>query len=339
MHLGGRLFALEEKDGCPKVIWEYVTDAHAPGPPVLAPDGSLRLHCGDGFLHFISPQGKQTCSPVQVGEPLGYASPVVGPDGSTYVSNFDGGLLKVDPDGRKQQPGLYFRTRQKLDAAGIVHQGVLYIGSEGGYMFAIELKENRGANLFNHAAEQGYTGWYIHCRPALTEDGILVVAGRDEHLYGFKLAGKLAWQTKMPGQMLGSPVLDRFGHVYVGVSQSRRGQEPRGLLACIDGNSHKIRWEYKAAGPVESTPVIGEDDMIYFGDNGGVIHAVNFRGKREWTAQVEDAVRSAGTILAPGRLAFGLDNETLVVLECSSNGLAEGGWPKIGKTLGQCGLE
>ena len=79
-------------------------------------------------------------------------------------------------------------------------------------------------------------------------------------------------------------------------------------------------------------------NLVYFGDNAGVIHAVDFRGQGQWTARVEAPVRSAGTILAPGRVAFGLDNETLMVLKCSSQGLAQTGWPKIGGSLGQCGL-
>jgi hypothetical protein len=33
-----------------------------------------------------------------------------------------------------------------------------------------------------------------------------------------------------------------------------------------------------------------------------------------------------------------LDSETLVVLKCSSQGLAAEGWPKIGRTLGQSGM-
>jgi outer membrane protein assembly factor BamB len=98
----------------------------------------------------------------------------------------------------------------------------------------------------------------------------------------------------------------------------------------VDGNSHKIRWEYSAAGPVESTPVIGDDNLLYFGDNAGRIHTLDFRGQAQWTARVEAPVRSAGMILAPQRLAFGLDNGTLVVLRCASAGLAAAGWPKIG---------
>ena len=86
------------------------------------------------------------------------------------------------------------------------------------------------------------------------------------------------------------------------------------MLVCVDANSHQIRWKHEAAGPVESTPVIGDDDTIYFGDDAGTIHAVDFAGQPRWTAQFEAPIRSAGTILAPGRLAFGLDNGTLVVL-------------------------
>jgi len=139
----------------------------------------------------------------------------------------------------------------------------------------------------------------------------------------------------MPGQIFGSPVADRNGHIYLGLSQTPRGSDPRGLLVSIDGNSHKVRWEYRTAAPVESSPVIGDDDIIYFGDNSGVIHAVNFTGKALWTADVGSPVRSAGTLIAPQRLAFGLDNESLVVLDCSSSGLPAEGWPKVGRTLKQ----
>jgi len=319
------------------VCWEYVTGSRSPGPPVMAPDGSLRLHCSDGSLHCVSCEGRQIYAPMTIGEPLGWAAPIADADGNTWISGYEGGLLKVDADGRLQSSP-YFRSRQKLNSGGVLHDGVLYIGSEDGYVFAIEMGQNKGRNLWDHGAGQGVTGWYIHCWPAMTEDGTLVVAGRDEHLYGFTAEGKQAWASPMPGQLLASPVIDRLGQIYLGISLSRRGEEPRGMLVCIDGNSHKPRWEYEAAGPVESTPAIGDDDLIYFGDNTGTIHAVDFEGKPQWTARVETAVRSAATIVGSGRVAFGLDNETLVVLKCDAQGLAEEGWPKIGKTVGQCGL-
>jgi outer membrane protein assembly factor BamB len=142
----------------------------------------------------------------------------------------------------------------------------------------------------------------------------------------------------MPGQVLGSPVIDDEGRIYVGAGQIQRGQTPRGMLVCIDGNSHNIRWQCPAAGPVESTPVLGNDHLLYFGDNTGLVHAVDFTGKVAWTAQLNAPVRSAGTLLAPGRLAFGLDNDTLLVLRCSSSELAHAGWPKILRNLAQNGF-
>ena len=337
LHSQERLFCLTEEDGKVKMLWEYVTGSRAPGPVVVSPDDTVRLHCSDGYLHSIeAASGRQTWPPACVGDPLGYAIPVVDMVGNTWISAADGGLIKVDSMGAVQKPR-YFRSREKFDSPGVIAHGVLYIGSESGYVFAIDLREQRGSSLWNHAADQGYVG-SVRAAPAMTAEGILILAGQDEHLYGFSPTGSLHWRTQVPGQVLGSPVFDRYGHIYVGVSQAPRGLEPRGLLVCLDGNSHKLRWEYRAAGPVESTPVIGDDDLIYFGDNTGELHAVTFHGRAQWTVNVGSPVRSAGTILAPERLAFGLDNETLLVLNCTSKGLAAEGWPKIGRTRGQCGL-
>jgi outer membrane protein assembly factor BamB len=332
-----RLVALEEEDKKPKLLWEFVIGTRAPGPVVLGPQDTLRLHCCDGFLHCLDAlTGKQVCAPAAVGEPLGYAVPVTEHDGSTWVSAAHGGLARVDSQGRVQKPQ-FFRSRKKFDSPAVVVDGVLYVGSELGYMFAIDVSGERGTSKWHEGSEQGYVG-AVRSAPIVTPENILIVAGRDDCLYGVATSGSVVWKTQLQGQILGSPVTDRNGHIYLGLTQAPRGAEPRGALACLDGNSHKVRWEYRTAAPVESTPVIADDDVIYFGDNAGVIHAVDFSGKGQWTADVGSPVRSAGTFLAPHRLAFGLDNDSLVVLDCSSGGLAAEGWPKFGRTLGQSGV-
>ena len=305
---------------------------------VLLSDGSIRLHCCDGCLHAVSPSGAQQWPPVPVGQPMACAAPAVDGEGNTYISSSEGGLLRVDREGRLNPAGPYFRSRQTFNSIGILRGGVLYIGSDEGCVSAIELGAEGGKNLWNQAAGQGATGWFLHSSPALMEDGVLVVAGSEEHLYGFAPDGRAIWKAPLPGQPVGSPVIDRHGHVYVGVSRSPRTGRPHGTLVCVDANSHQIRWTFDAAGPVESTPAIGDDDTIYFGDDAGTIHALDFAGAARWTAQFEAPVRSAGTILAPGRLAFGLDNGTLVVLKCSSAALAPAGWPKLRRTPAQSGL-
>jgi outer membrane protein assembly factor BamB len=331
----GRLSALVEEEGKAKVIWDYMIGSHVPGRIVAASDGSVRAHAADGLLHAVTPEGKQAFPPVQVGEPLGWAAPVVDPEGNTWISAYDGGLIRVNAQGRMAAQR-YFRSRRKFDSAAVIAGGVLYVGSEEGYLFALDVTGDRGRNLWNHAVDQGFTGGFVNSSPAVTADGAIVVASRDEMLFSFSPSGGTLWSVRLPGQMLGSPVIDAGGHVYVGVSQAQRGQEPHGMLVCVDGNSHQIRWQYTANAAVESTPVAGDDGVIYFGDNAGTIHAVDDGGTARWTARVESAVRSAGTILAPGRLAFGLDDDTLVVLACSSQGLAKG-WPKLGRTAAQTG--
>ena len=332
-----RLVALTEEDKKPKLLWEYVIGTRAPGPVVLGPQDTLRLHCCDGFLHCLDAlTGKQIWSPAAVGEPLGYAVPVTDHDGGTWVSAAEGGLARVDSLGRVQKPQ-FFRSRKKFDSPAVVVDGVLYVGSELGYMSAIDISGERGASMWHDGSDQGYVG-VVRSAPIVTSEGILIVAGRDDCLYGVASSGSIVWKTQLHGQILGSPVADRNGHIYLGLTQAPRGAEQRGALSCLDGNSHKVRWEYRTEAPVESTPVIGDDDVIYFGDNGGVIHAVDFSGKSQWTADVGSPVRSAGTFLAPHRLAFGLDNDSLAVLDCSSAGLAAEGWPKFGRTLGQNGV-
>ena len=115
----GRLVALAVQGDSPQVLWEYVIGSHVPGPIVVAADGTLRAHSGDGFLHAVTPEGKQLWSPAHVGEPLGWAAPVVDAAGNTWVSAYDGGLIHVDANG-KMSPGRRFRSRQKLDSAGIL---------------------------------------------------------------------------------------------------------------------------------------------------------------------------------------------------------------------------
>lgn len=333
--LGKKLVALTEHEEEPRELWDYPVRGHIPGPPTVGRDGNIRIHSGDGMLHCVKPDGEQAFS-TKVGQPLGWASPLVDDENHTLICAYTGGLIKVDAHGsRPTQP--FFRSRQKFDSTGLVHQGVCYVGAEDAFVYAVRLAGSRGRNEYDHTKDRGKTGWFINSAVAY-HDGIFIVAGRDEHLYGFDDKGQQIWRVHLGGQMLGSPVVDSSGNIYVGVCHEQRGEESRGELVCVAGSSHQVRWQYAAEAAIESTPVIGDDGAIYFGDNEGVVHAVDSDGQRQWRSKVGSPVRSAGTITPAKRVVFGTDEGTLVALACSSSGLAKGGWPKLLGTLAQSGL-
>jgi outer membrane protein assembly factor BamB len=324
---GQKLIGLDWKNTGLEALWEYDCGAHIPGSPVLGNDGLIRIHSGDGWLHCVDQDGVRAWDPVPVGEPLGWAAPIVDADGNAYISAYGGGLLKVTARGNfKSTP--FFRTRQKFDSTGLVCQGVLYIGCEDAFLYAIDLGEETGRNLWDQLENRGKTDWFINSAPALALDSTIVVAGRDENVYGFHRDGKLAWKIYIPGQILASPVIGANGDIYVGVSIVRVNQPDRGKLVCIDGSTHRVRWEHDAKGAVESTPVIGDDDVVYFGDNGGHVHALRPDGQCLWEQNVRVPVRSCGMISGPNRLIFGLDNGTMVGILCSSSGVSRKGWAK-----------
>lgn len=334
--LGTTLYAIVEEKGVAKILWEYATDGHIPGSPSLGPDSNIRVHSADGTLHCINLDGDEVFTS-EVGEPLGFASPLADDDSNTWICAYNGGLLKVDSKGEHRRQA-FFRSRQKFDSTGLLYKGIYYVGSEDGFIYAISTNGMRGRITWDHLAGQGKTDWFINSALCLTPDPIIVVAGRDEHLYGFQLNGKKAWKVHLHGQLLGSPVVSADGDVYVGVSTAKAGRAKTGKLVCIGSSPHKIKWEYKAQGLVESTPVLGNDGIVYFGDNAGSIHAVDRDGNRQWLMNVGTAIRSAGTIPCPHRVVFGTDKGIMVAVQCSSDGLAEGGWPKIMGNLGQSGI-
>ena len=236
--LGRNLVALEWKTSGLETLWEYDAGGHIPGSPVMGNDGLIRIHSGDGWLHAIDKSGYRDWEPVPVGEPLGWAAPVVDLEGNTYISAYGGGLLKVTGRGNfSNKP--FFRTRQKFDSTGLIYQGVLYIGCEDAFVYAIELGGDKGRNVWDQLSDLGKTAWFINSAPALAPDSTIVVAGRDENLYGFHRDGKLAWKLHIPGQMLASPVIGERRYLRRGEPGS--GEPARSRQAGLCGRQHPPR--------------------------------------------------------------------------------------------------
>lgn len=316
---------LAENPGGAGIVWEYSTGGPIVGSAAAASDGSLRVHSSDGHLHGLAADGSPLWTPVEIREPLNWTSPLVDASGNTWICAFAGGLIKIDAAGKKS-PRPYLRSPVKFDCQGVLHDGKLIIGGEDQFVHAIDLCGERGAEIWNQDASRGRTNWFINSAVALASGPTFVVASRDGNLYGFSVEGEEVWKAEMPGQLLGSPVVDEADRIFVGLCRTEKGASSPGALACFDIRRRQWIWEVSAPGAVESTPVIGSDGTVYFGDNAGCIQAVSAAGKRLWETWVGAAVRSSGTIVSEGHVVFGDDEGRLFALCCDSPRLSRG-WP------------
>ena len=328
--LQNEVVALSIENDEPKVLWKFPAGRLIPGSPSLGPDGNLRVHSLDGLLYCLSREGGLVWDAVRVGDPLGSATPLGDLAGNTWVSSATGGLLKIDPAGRLAQRA-FLRSPVQFNSTGLILNNTFYVGGEDQFVHAIDLSGARGREIWDESQNHGRTGWYINSAIALLSDRTLIVTSRDDHLYNFALDGSPRFKVKLPGQAMGSPVVDGENRIYVGLNQVNRGS-----LVSIDSRTQRIAWSYAAESPVESTPAIGANGAIYFGDNGGTVHAVDAAGKEIWTENVGVPIRSPAAIVRDNRVAFGLDNGMLIALECESEP-PKTGWPKFLGTLEQSG--
>lgn len=329
--LQNEVVALSLESDQPEVLWTFPVGRLIPGSPSLGPDGKLRVHSLDGKLYCLTREGQLAWDALRVGDPLGSATPLGDLEGNTWVCSSTGGLLKVDPAGRMDNRA-YLRSPVQFNSTGIILDNTLYVGGEDQFVHAIDLGQSRGWELWDESQNHGRTGWYINAALAMLSDRTLIVTSRDDQLYNFNLDGTERWKVKLPGQALGSPVVDAENRIYVGLNQVERGS-----LVCIDSRTQRVTWSYATPSPVESTPTIGGDGTLYFGDNRGNIHAVSAEGKALWTEALGVPVRSPAVLIRDGRVVFGLDNGLLVALECDSP-RPTAGWPKFLGTLPQSGL-
>ncbi len=316
--------------------WTYPAGARISGSPAVGPDRHTRIHSTDGRLHLVAADGQPVLAPINVGKPLGCASPLVDADNNTWICRTEGGLIKIDTAGQMAKRP-YFRSRHRLDCTGLIHQNTLFLGCENHYVVAIPLDATTGRNAWIDSVQLGRTGCPIHCPLAISGQQEILVVSQDNTLYAFGIDGTSPWSFPLDGHVLSSPVVAADDTVYIAVNKNPLNQPASGTLTAVHTRTRSLVWRVEIAAPIESTPVLGDDGMIYLGDNQGTIHAVDNRGQTAWTAAFDSPIRSGGTIIADQQLAFLQDDGTLIVLRCSSKHLNPGPWPKLLGTAQQSG--
>lgn len=187
-----------------------------------------------------------------------------------------------------------YKTDGKIFSSPIAKNGIVYIGSEDGFLYAIAEKNGDLKWKFK-------TDGAIHSSPSIFEN-TLYFGSFDGNYYAINATtGKEIWKFKTGGEhwigeigmwgfkpetqymedlwdfYLSSPVVyqnKKIAFVLFGSSD--------GTVYSVDAKTGDLKWKFKTNGPVHGTPVI-DKNKIYIGGWDATLYALNIEsGKEIW---------------------------------------------------------
>ena len=246
----GLFHAVDLQSGKPR--WTYSTNPDDPqggGAPIVSGasffDGKLlfgshdnNLYCldaGSGELVWkFATEGMVNCSPAIA-------------DGHTFVTGCDSHLRVIDVRTGKQVTdmplGIY------LVASPAVVDNMLYVGTHGGEVLAIDWKQAR--NVWTYRVKQGEVAFHSS---AAVNDRFVIVGGQDKKLHCLRRdTGELAWQMTARRQIDSSPVIvgDR---VFVGSHD--------GKLYGLALETGAEVFSFTDGRPFSASPAVGEKCLV-----------------------------------------------------------------------------
>lgn len=292
-------------------LWRFRAGDLLQSGPVLGADRMLRVHGRDGVVYCIGVDGKRQWQQ-QVGPPLSWSHPMVDSFGNTLICKFTSGLAAIDAQG--QLKSRYDSPRVRFDAPGQIHEGCLMIGGNDHRLHRLLLADYAARDEW--PAKCGRTRGVISTLPRVTTEEY-IISSRDDCVYAFDRNGSQTWSHSLDGRLPTSTTANAQGKSLVCISRPG-SREAAGALVCFDGPMGSELWRYPASAGIAAAPIVGDDNVAYFGDQSGTIHAVNSDGVAQWTKNIGSPVCSSGRIISPGSVTFGSHDGRVVALKCSS---------------------
>jgi outer membrane protein assembly factor BamB len=235
-------------------LWKFETedqyDGGVSGAATVAPDGTIYLADGGGYLYAVSPNGgirwkyatnRRTAS-----------SPALTAEGTIITIDYDNYIYAILPDGS-------LKWQKQIDAnvgydMAVDINGTIYLITENGLISM----SSEGDILWDFAVSGG-----VSYRPAVGKDHTIVFGGRDGFVYALNPDGTEKWKFETGDALASTPTLDARGHVYIGGCDNF-------LYSFTDQGV--LKWKYSlriAAGQ----PTIGADGTLYVGTKQGLVVA------------------------------------------------------------------
>jgi len=146
--------------------------------------------------------------------------------------------------------------------------------------------------------------------------------------------GTQKWMQPI-GDTFSVPAIDQNRTIYIGTMYSSP------YLYALYSINGTLKWAYRVSNDIESSPAIGEDGTIYFGDWSGWIHALNPDGTLKWKYHTGDIITASPSIGPDGTVYIGSHDHNLYAFN-PQNGSVKwiyhtGDWVRVSPCVGDDG--
>ena len=235
-----RLHAISAKSG--KIQWTYYTEGPVRSSPRVA-EGHIFIGSDDAHLHAVNLSTGRRAWRIQATDAI-RCRPAVSTD-RVYFGCESGEFYCADFGGETKWRQ---KAKRALTSSPLLHQGVLYVGSMDGQVYA-----------FN--AQDGWPVWRFRANKpvvssAAVDGNLLFIGSVDNSLYAIDIrSGNKAWSFETGGQVTSSAAVNK-GVVYVGSVD--------GYVYAVEISNGKLKWKFRSGGPITSSPFVA-NDIVYTG--------------------------------------------------------------------------
>jgi outer membrane protein assembly factor BamB len=300
----GKLFAITPAG---EIKWTYNMGHEIKSSPAIAEDGTVYFGARDRKFYALTPDGKLKWT-FATGAWID-SSPAVGADGAVYFGSWDKKFYSLKPDGSLKW--IFATSNIVVSSPAIGADGTIYFGSHDRKFYALRPDGTLRWSFL--------TGGPITSSPAIAADGTIYFTSTDGCLYALKPDGTERWRLRTGGFTESSPVLDEQGEIYLGANNSRTAVTPNGEK-CLD---------YPAPLPIDVSPVVAADGLVYFATAWGELSAFKPRGPIVWTAFIGRGVipNSSPAIGTDGLIYLGDGRILYCFVATNAAPLAKSSWP------------
>jgi len=192
-----------------------------------------------------------------------------------------------------------FKTDGPVKSSPVVADGRVFIGSDDGRIYAIDLKTGEKVWAFHVPVNNEDEPSAIEASPLVVR-GMVYIGALDGFLYALDArTGELRWRYETEGEINGAanwtenPAGEGY-RVLVGSWDSR--------LHCVDAATGKSVWVYETENYVNGTPAIADGKAV-FGGCDGFLHVLSLRDGKQ-VASVEVGSYVIGSATFDGRYAY-----------------------------------